>query len=133
MDQVQLPYTERTKFFAQVWKIVKQIPAGKVATYGQIAAYIPRPASMPQEDYLAMRARWVGYAMGSSPDDVPWQRVINSQGKVSPRKGAETQKNLLEAEGVPFDSRQRVDLAKFAWSGPSNEWLRENNLNASAG
>jgi methylated-DNA-protein-cysteine methyltransferase-like protein len=128
MDQVELPYSERSKYFAQVWKIVKQIPAGKVATYGQIAVYIPRPAGIAEKDFLTMRARWVGYAMGSSPGDVPWQRVINSQGKVSPRSGAEMQQKLLEAEGVQFDSRQRVDLAKFSWQGPSKEWLADNSL-----
>ncbi|MDO9349360.1 MAG: MGMT family protein [Anaerolineales bacterium] len=72
-----------------VWDIVRQIPAGKVATYGQIAALIPPPGGMPLPDYLAFEARWVGGAMAACPPDVPWQRVINAQGKISLRPGAE--------------------------------------------
>jgi methylated-DNA-protein-cysteine methyltransferase-like protein len=75
---------------------------------------------MSYEDYSAWGARWVGGAMAACPDDVPWQRVINSQGKISLRQesGQSTQRQLLEAEGVVFDSRDRVDLARFGWTGP---------------
>ena len=97
-------------FTALVWDIVRQIPAGKVATYGQIGALIPPPQGMPLKDYDAFRARWVGGAMAACPPDVPWQRVINAQGKISLRPGAEEQRQLLEAEGVEFDERERVDL-----------------------
>lgn len=120
----------RDEFFQTVWKIVRQIPVGKVATYGQISGYIPAPQGILLDDHLANRARWVGHAMAASPGDVPWQRVINAQGKVSARQGAREQRKLLEDEGVTFDSRERIDLARFGWSGPSSEWLRENGLNA---
>jgi methylated-DNA-protein-cysteine methyltransferase-like protein len=65
----------------------------------------------------------VGGAMAACPADVPWQRVINSQGKVSLRKGGggEEQRRLLEAEGVLFDEKERVDLSEFAWEGPSQD------------
>jgi len=57
--------------------------------------------------------------MANCPDDVPWQRVINSQGKISDRPGAEKQRLLLEQEGVEFDAKDRVDLKKYGWKGPS--------------
>jgi methylated-DNA-protein-cysteine methyltransferase-like protein len=59
--------------------------------------------------------------MANCPDDVPWQRVINSQGKISERAGAERQRLLLEQEGVEFDAKDRVDLKKYGWSGKSDE------------
>lgn len=105
-------------FNAAVWELVRQIPEGKVATYGQIAALIPPPEGMTPKDYQAFGARWVGGAMAACPEGVPWQRVINAQGKISLRRGAERQRELLEAEGVEFDQRERVDLARYAWSGP---------------
>lgn len=107
-------------FNARVWAIVHQIPAGKVATYGQIADLIPPPENMEPKQYKAFGARWVGGAMASCPEGVPWHRVINSQGKVSlPRgSGHAQQRQLLEAEGVIFDDRERVDLRKYRWSGP---------------
>jgi methylated-DNA-protein-cysteine methyltransferase-like protein len=101
-----------------VWEIVRQIPVGKVATYGQIAAIIAPPGGMDAKAYLAFGARWVGGAMAACPPNVPWQRVINAQGKISLRPGAEEQRRLLEAEGVEFDERGRVDFKKFKWEGP---------------
>jgi len=60
--------------------------------------------------------------MAACPDDVPWQRVINSQGKISPRPGgAEKQRQLLEQEGVEFDAKDRVDLKKYGWNGLDEE------------
>jgi methylated-DNA-protein-cysteine methyltransferase-like protein len=104
-------------FYEQVWAIARLIPRGKVATYGQIAKMIPPPNGVEIEAYAAFAPRWVGGAMANCPDDVPWQRVINSQGKISERPGAERQRPLLEAEGVIFDAKDRVDLKKFGWSG----------------
>jgi methylated-DNA-protein-cysteine methyltransferase-like protein len=106
-------------FKARVWEIVRQIPAGKVATYGQIAALVPIPGGMAEKDYRAFAPRWVGGAMAACPEDVPWQRVINAQGKISVRGGGETrQRDLLEEEGVTFDERDRIDLRRFGWAGP---------------
>ena len=61
--------------------------------------------------------------MAACPDDVPWQRVINAQGKVSPRRagGEVLQRHLLEAEGVVFDERERVDLKKYGWTGKAED------------
>jgi methylated-DNA-protein-cysteine methyltransferase related protein len=117
-------------FQAQVWEIVRQIPTGKVSTYGKIAALIPPPGKMNLKDYLAWGARWVGGAMSACPEDVPWQRVINAQGKISLRPGSGhlRQRQLLEDEGVEFDVREKIDLARFGWEGPPPEWLEAHGL-----
>ncbi len=104
-------------YYEQVWSIVRQIPAGKVAAYGEIAKMIPLPNGVELETYAAFAPRWVGGAMAACPDDVPWQRVINSQGKISERAGAEKQRQLLEEEGIVFDAKDRIDLKKYGWSG----------------
>ncbi len=97
--------------YACIYAVVRMIPTGRVATYGQIAAYVGR-----------CTPRQVGYAMSAlSQDDVPWQRVINSKGMISfPQnsRGAMEQRQLLEAEGVAFDRAGRVDLRRFGWQGP---------------
>jgi len=94
-----------------VYKLVRRIPAGRVATYGQIAALTGFPR----------HARQVGYALAAlrgGDDDVPWHRVVNAGGRVSPRAepGYEDyQRILLEAEGVEFDEQGRLSLARFQW------------------
>ncbi len=105
-------------YYEQVWNLVRQIPRGQVASYGQIALLIPPPAGVEFDSYKAFGPRWVGGAMAACPDDVPWQRVINSQGKISARPGAERQRELLEEEGVEF-ARDKVDLKKYGWKGPN--------------
>jgi len=108
-------------FNAHVWELVRKIPRGKVATYGQIAQMLPPPDGVDFESYKAFAPRWVGGAMAACPDDVPWQRVINSQGKISPRPGgAEKQRILLEEEGIVF-VKDKVDLKKYGWSGKDDE------------
>ena len=97
--------------YDRVYALVALIPAGKVATYGQIAGYIDR-----------CTARMVGFAMAATPGerDIPWHRVINSQGMISIRANGERdmlQRLLLEAEGVCFDAKGRVDLNSFGWKG----------------
>jgi methylated-DNA-protein-cysteine methyltransferase-like protein len=113
----------RMAYYAEVWEMVRQIPVGCVATYGQIASLIYPPEGTTPQAYKAFGPRWVGGAMAACPDDVPWQRVINSQGKISLRRGeGQThQRELLEAEGIIFDERERVDLSRFKWSGPENK------------
>jgi methylated-DNA-protein-cysteine methyltransferase-like protein len=111
-----------------VWLIVRQVPHGRVTTYGQVASMIPPPEDVEPPTYDRLAARWVGVAMSVCPDNVPWQRVINSQGKISPRPGAHRQRQLLEAEGIAFDDRDRVDLDRVGWDGPSSDWLAAHNL-----
>lgn len=111
---------ERQAFYAQVWQVVRQIPAGRVAAYGQIAALVLPPQGVSAEEYRAWGARWVGGAMAACPQDVPWQRVLNAQGKISlpEQRGGLKQRQLLEAEGVSFDEKGRVDLRRFGWAPP---------------
>ncbi len=106
----------RQEFNERVWQLARKIPRGKVATYGQLALMLTPPAGIDSAGYRAFGARWVGGAMANCPNDVPWQRVINSQGKISPRPGAEKQRQLLEAEGVVF-VKDKIDLGKYGWQG----------------
>lgn len=100
-----------------VYRIVRSIPAGRVLTYGDIGQMIPPPAGIELPAYARVRARWVGYAMRDCPDDIPWQRVVNAQGAVSPRPGlgAKVQRTLLEEEGVRFQENGRIDLEHYRW------------------
>lgn len=96
--------------YRRIYAVVKRIPKGRVATYGQVAAMADLPG----------HARQVGYALNALPDDhdVPWQRVINAQGRVSQRadpNDEDRQRALLESEGIEFDTRDRVDLRRFGW------------------
>ncbi len=110
-------------FRAQVHAIVRAIPTGRVMTYGSVAALIPPPGGIDWLAYRRIRARWVGYALAACPEELPWQRVINGQGRVSPRPGhgPHAQRTLLEGEGVIFDSQGKVDLQRFGWQ-PSGRW-----------
>lgn len=114
----------RDEFNRKVWEIVRQVPPGKVTTYGFIATLVPPPGGMESSEYRAWGARWVGGAMAACPADVPWQRVVNAQGKISlrPGGGGQEQRILLEAEGVQFSSADRIDLKKYAWEGPVDTW-----------
>ncbi len=98
--------------YERIYAIVRQIPEGRVATYGQVATIVG-----------GCSARMVGYAMaalksGDHPD-VPWQRVINRQGKISIHDpfGKYHQRQLLEGEGVYFNSRDQIDFKEFGWLG----------------
>lgn len=110
-------------FRAQVYAVVDSIPAGRVMTYGQIAALLPPPPGVDLRGYEQVKARWVGYAMAECPEDVPWHRVVNSRGGISLRggEGPEVQRLLLTDEGVVFNDAGRIDLARFAWE-PQPEW-----------
>ncbi|MCY3832928.1 MAG: MGMT family protein [Chloroflexi bacterium] len=120
-------------FFPLVWDIVEQIPAGKVSSYGQIASMIPPDADLAPTRMKNLAPRWVGTAMRRSPrdKDIPWHRVINSQGSISFPPGspqADEQRRRLELEGVCFDERGKVDFALVGWSGPHEAFLRRKGL-----
>lgn len=110
-------------FRAQVYQVVRAIPAGRVMTYGQIAALIPPPLGVDLRGYEHVKARWVGYAMAECPEEVPWQRVVNARGRISLRRGEgpEVQRLLLVDEGVVFGEDGRIDLARYDWE-PGQEW-----------
>jgi methylated-DNA-protein-cysteine methyltransferase related protein len=100
-----------TSTYERIYAVVRRIPRGRVATYGQVAALAGLPG----------QARLVGYALHAltSGTGVPWQRVINARGSVSARGtqsgGALTQRMILEREGVAFDGAGRVSLDRFRW------------------
>ena len=96
--------------WTSVYRAVCRIPAGHVATYGQIAEISGMPGA----------ARQVGWALNALREEheVPWHRVINAQGAISGRGVREIedlQRALLESEGVVFDARGRVDLERYRW------------------
>jgi methylated-DNA-protein-cysteine methyltransferase-like protein len=106
-------------FSAQVWEIVSRIPRGKVASYGQVAKMLRPPAGVDAETYLEYGALWVSNAVAESPNEVPWQRMVNSKGEITERDGVQAKRHqlMLEDEGVEFNPRGRIDLKKYGWSG----------------
>jgi methylated-DNA-protein-cysteine methyltransferase-like protein len=114
----QAPKASLPRFYVLVYRLVRRVPRGRVVTYGQVAAILGQPRG----------ARAVGMALGalgpSQVDSVPWHRVINAAGRCSHRDGfwAGIQQEMLEAEGVEFDRRGHVDLARVRWCGPTREW-----------
>ena len=106
------------RFFEQVYALVRCIPPGRVATYGQIARWLGQSHA----------ARTVGWALRGVPEDsnVPWQRVVNASGHISipDPQGVVEQRWLLEAEGVVFGPDGRIDLDRFGWVGLSEFEVR---------
>lgn len=103
---------ERHPNYQRIYRIVRRIPRGRVATYGQVAALAGLPG----------HARQVGYALHRlRPEErAPWHRVVNAAGRISTRSsegGSETiQRKMLEAEGVKFGKGGEVDLERFRWA-----------------
>ena len=94
---------------------------------------IPPDEDMAPARMKRLAPRWVGTALRKTPrgKSIPWHRVINSRGTISfppDSPQADEQRRLLEAEGVEFDSRGKVDLRRFAWMGPEADFLRRRNL-----
>ena len=102
------------RLYQRIYQVVQQVPRGTVAAYGDIAAIVGEGCD----------ARTVGYALHDLPKGheqaIPWQRIINGAGRISTR--GPLQRQLLEAEGIVFDARERVNLVRFRWSGPSHDW-----------
>jgi len=99
-----LPFSQRVK------NIIKEIPRGKVATYGQIATLVGNPRATRQ-------IVWILHS-STQKDKLPWQRVVNGKGKISlkPNHGYEIQKELLQKEGVFFDESDTIDFERYLWS-----------------
>lgn len=93
-------------FFDQVYKVVAQIPYGRVMSYGQIAAFLGRPRE----------ARIVGWALRTCPEELPWQRVVMADGSVTGGDWEEARRELLAQEGVEFLCDGRVDMASYRWT-----------------
>lgn len=110
-----------TDFSKAVIKWVQKIPRGKVATYGQIARLAGKPGA----------ARGVGWILNSSSEknDLPWQRVMNSQGAISFPPNTEEfklQKKLLQNEGVEFISKKSIDLDLYGWKKEPQKTKKKN-------
>lgn len=99
------------KTYEKVYNLVRKIPKGKVATYGQIG------------QLLDLNARVIGWALNRlvyrRKKNVPWQRVINAKGSISTNKLMNIplglQRKLLENEGIKFNNQEKVDLKKYIW------------------
>ena len=100
--------------YEKIYVVCEQIPHGIVTSYGDSATIVGGGCD----------ARTVGYALREMPenrvDSVPWQRIINKAGDISTR--GLRQRQLLEDEGVAFDARDHVIMARHHWPGPSAEW-----------
>ncbi len=101
---------EDASAYDRILAVVRRVPYGRVATYGQIAMIAGR-----------CTPRMVGFCLAALDFDseVPWQRVINHKGMVSPRSsghGSQLQRELLESEGVRFDDKGRINFREFGWT-----------------
>ena len=99
-------------FFDRVYRVLRQVPKGKVVTYGQIAYAIGAPRC----------ARQVGYALHANPEPItiPCHRVVNKSGRLAPAfafGGEEVQAKLLQGEGVEVSKEYIVDLKKYLYQG----------------
>jgi methylated-DNA-protein-cysteine methyltransferase-like protein len=101
--------------YETIYAVVRRIPVGRVSSYGRVAVLAGHPG----------QARLVGYALHAlrtgQAAEVPWWRVINSQGYISNAYEPTLQRELLRAEGVEVDHRERVDLARYLWEGDERE------------
>lgn len=107
-ERESMRLTNKNSLYQCIYSLARQIPPGYVCSYGRIA------------QLAGCTARTVGFALAALPvgNDVPWQRVINSQGKISLRadgQGNMLQRDLLEIEGVTFNENQCVDLNVYGW------------------
>jgi len=104
------------RLYDVIYNVIRQIPEGKVATYGQISRIVGRCS-----------AQMIGFALAALGkqhivEDVPWQRVINAKGHISPHGygfGTNMQRVLLEEEGITFSLEGEIDFEKFGWDGVS--------------
>ncbi len=106
---------DRLDQYEMIYSVVASIPRGRVATYGQVAQMAGLPG----------HARQVGFALKVMPDDglVPWHRVVNAKGEVSPRAvpcAEKDQRQLLEAEGVAFNAHGKLALSRYRWE--TDDW-----------
>lgn len=112
--------------YERIYAIIRTVPRGRVATYGQIAAMVGPPCE----------ARTVGYALAALAErpvrpPVPWQRIVNAQGGISTLPPSR-QRALLEREGVEFDGEGRIDLNRFGWLGETGPRDRQRSRNRPA-
>jgi methylated-DNA-protein-cysteine methyltransferase-like protein len=96
------------KTYVRILSVVRRVPYGRVATYGMVAEL----AGFPNQPRLA------GYALRHADDSVPWHRIVNARGQISPRAQSDSvhlQRKLLEMEGIEFNEAGRIDLKRYCW------------------
>lgn len=120
------PPPNKQLYFEQIWAQAREIPHGRVATYGQLTTLVPQPEGISVDDYSLFASRWAGLAMAACPDDVPWHRVMNSKGKISHPEAAK-QLQRLEAEGVVFVN-DKLSLDEYQWRGPGQSESQQGRL-----
>jgi methylated-DNA-protein-cysteine methyltransferase related protein len=105
--------------YEAIYELVRLVPKGEVASYGMIASLL-----------TGVTPRMVGFAMaGVKPGgDIPWQRIINSSGGISPRPGAERQYSVLISEGITFSKAGKVSWKDVRWNGPDDAWLEKRGI-----
>ncbi len=125
---INTPSAPPENVYERIYLLVTQVAPGQVASYGQIAKLAGRCGP-----------RQVGYALaahGRTPTlrerwpDLPWQRIVNAAGRLSPRRDGEPldQAERLRAEGVSIDARGRIDLVRHRWPGPDLGWLLDHGF-----
>lgn len=109
-------------FYNSVYRIVSQVPRGKVVSYGQIARMLGEPRA----------ARQVGWAMRRCPDGLPWQRVVKADGSVAGGVFPDIRKAMLQAENIRFLPDGRVDMDVYQWNAqkenPRCRWCLRNEV-----
>ena len=105
--------------YEAIYDLVKLVPCGQVASYGMIASLLS-----------GTTPRMVGFAMAGVPHnkDIPWWRIINSSGGISPRSGAERQFEILASEDIAFSKSGKISWKDVRWSGPDETWLSKRGL-----
>jgi len=107
--------SKKDSLYRRIYSAVARVPRGRVVTYGQIASGV-----------TGATPRVVGYAMAALPErsGVPWHRVVNHRGGISPRGAGDSdrvQRALLEKEGIRFRDNGCLDLERYRWSGRSRK------------
>lgn len=104
------------KFTSEVIRLIRSIPKGKVATYGQIACLAGFCSSV-------RRVVWILHSC-SKKEGLPWHRVVNQKGTISlrPGEGYELQKDMLQKEGIVFDKKDRIDMDRYLWE-PDEDYI----------
>jgi methylated-DNA-protein-cysteine methyltransferase-like protein len=104
-------------FTSEVIRLIKSIPKGKVATYGQIANLTGFYPSV-------RRVVWILHS-SSKKEGLPWHRVVNRRGTISLKPGAgyEKQKEMLKREGIVFNERGRIDLERYLWEPDEENFI----------
>ena len=103
--------------YKRLLAVVRRVPYGRVATYGMVSAL----AGYPGQPRLA------GYALRQAEDSVPWHRIVNARGEISPRARSDSvhlQRKLLEKEGIRFDESGRIDLERYRWRPRGSRGVR---------